>query len=66
MYMKKFVFLFIGIVVGLFIYMLIMININNNYIDKLEENIYKKTDINDIKYVNEYDGYYIVIDNDNI
>ena len=51
---------------GLFIYMLIMININNNYIDKLVENIYKKTDINDIKYVNEYDGYYIVMDNDNI
>ena len=64
--MKKFVFLFIGIVVGLFICMLIMINVNNNYIDKLEENIYKKTDINDIKYVNEYDGYYIVMDNDNI
>jgi hypothetical protein len=43
-----------------------MVKINNNYIDKLEKMIYKKTDIKNIKYVNEYGGYYIVMDNDNI
>ena len=46
--------------------MLIMVSVNDNYMDKLEEDIYKKTDIKDIKYVNEYDGYYIVMDNENI
>ena len=64
--MKKLVFLFIGIIVCLFISVLIMVSINNNYIDELEERMYKKTDIKDIKYVNEYDDYYIVMDNDNI
>ena len=59
-------FLFVGIIVGLFICMLIIINLNDNYIDRLKNNIYKKTNIKDISYVNEYDNYYIVMDNENI
>ena len=64
--MKKLVFLFMGIILGLFISLLIMISINNKYMEKLEKDIYKKTDVKDIKYINEYDDYYIVMDSENI
>ena len=64
--MKKLIVLFIGIISILFIGVLIMVGIDNGYVSKLEKDIYEKTDVKDIKYVNEYDGYYIVMDNDNI
>lgn len=43
-----------------------MVYIDNKYMLELEERISKNTDINDIVYVNEYDEYYIVMDNKNL
>ena len=63
--MKKFVGMFILIIIIIFISMNVMIYIDNKYILELEERISKNTDINDIVYVNEYDEYYIVMDNNN-
>ena len=49
-------------------FLLILFMVNNNY--KYENNLKKKivsnTDIKEIKYINEYDGYYVVCDNKNI
>ena len=64
--MKKFVGMFILIIIIIFISMNVMIYIDNKYILELEERISKNTDINDIVYVNEYDEYYIVMDNKNL
>ena len=64
--MKKLLIIFIGIIIVLFIGMCIMIGINNGYINRLEEDIYKNTDISNIEYVNDYNGYYIVKNNEYI
>ena len=55
-----------GMILGLFISLLIMISLNNKYMEKLEKDIYKKTDVKDIKYINEYDDHYIVMNSENI
>lgn len=39
-----------------------MVSIDNDYLSDIERDIVKNTDILDIEYVNEYDGYYIVMD----
>ena len=53
---------FIGIVLFLFISGLIIVGIDNGYVNSLEKEILDNTDINDIQYVNKYDGYYLVED----
>ena len=50
----------------IFIGMFIMVSVDNKYINKLEKIIYENTDIKDIIYINIYDNYYVVMDNDNI
>ena len=46
--------------------MCIMVNIDNKYFNGLKKEISENTDITDIVYVNKYDGYYIVKDNEYI
>lgn len=46
--------------------MVMMVSIDNKYINKLEKDIYKNTEVKDIKYVNKYDNYYLVMNKDNI
>lgn len=64
--MKKLVGIFILVILVIFISMNVMIYIDNRYILELEDRVKKNTDIKDIVYVNEYDKYYIVIDNKNL
>lgn len=40
-----------------------MDNNDNRYDDKIKKEITDNTDIKDIKYINKYDNYYIVTDN---
>ena len=39
---------------------------DNNYVNKLKNNIINSTDIKKINYINNYDSYYIITDNENI
>jgi len=64
--MKKLVGIFILVILVIFISMNVMIYIDNRYILELEDRVKKNTDIKDIVYVNEYDKYYIVMDNKNL
>ena len=41
-----------------------MVYVDKNNINKIENDIIKNTDIKDIKYINRYDNYYIVLDSD--
>lgn len=43
-----------------------MVNIDNRYFNGLKKEIFDNTEINNIKYINKYDGYYIVKDNEYI
>lgn len=43
-----------------------MDNNDNRYYDKIGKDIADKTNIKNIKYINKYDNYYIVIDSDYI
>jgi len=54
----------ISVIVLLFVSKWIMVGIDNLSVNKLEGVILDNTDIRDIRYINYYDGYYIVMDND--
>lgn len=64
--MKKVVIAFISLLLFLFIGICIVVNIDKNNNKDLEEDIIKNTNIKKIKYVNKYDNYYIVMDNNNL
>lgn len=64
--MKKIITLFICILFIIFIFILYMDNNDNRYYDKIGKDIADKTNIKNIKYINKYDNYYIVIDSDYI
>ena len=64
--MKKIVFILIGIIVFLFISKWIMVGIDNMSFNKLEDAILDNTMVRDVRYINYYDGYYIVMDSDNL
>jgi len=54
----------ISVIVLLFVSKWIMVGIDYLSVNKLEGVILDNTDIRDIRYINYYDGYYIVMDND--
>ena len=60
--MKKVIICFISLlVISLMLMIIIQIN-DGKYTNELEKNIINNTDINNIKYINKYDNYYIVVD----
>ena len=62
--MKKVVTIFILLILFLFCSKYVMVYVDKNNINKIENDIIKNTDIKDIKYINRYDNYYIVLDSD--
>ena len=64
--MKKLIIIFISIILFLFIGIWIVVGVDRNSIKDIENDIIKNTDIKKIEYVNMYDGYYIVIDLNNL
>ena len=64
--MKRLIIIFLVFIGFLFFLMLIIIWNNNRYEDKMIENVSTKCDIEDIKYINKYNDYYIVIDDNSL
>lgn len=64
--MKKVIIVFIGIILLLFISRYTMVLIDYRYNNSLEKEILNNTDLNNIKYINKYDNYYLVKDNNNL
>ena len=64
--MKKVIKIFISGLVILFILILYMDYNDIKYEKKLKNKIINHTEIKNIKYINFYDNYYIVMDNDNL
>lgn len=64
--MKKFIVLFICILLILFIAILCMTTNDNKYTSKLVKDIIKNTDVKEVNYLNKYDNYYIVVDQEYI
>lgn len=64
--MKKLIIIFISIILFLFTCVCIIIGVDKNYIKNMEKNISKKTNVKNIEYINKYDGYYIVMDLENL
>ena len=62
--MKQLIKIFIGILVIIFILILYMDYNDKKYNGKLKDEIIDNTDIKEIKYINYYDSYYIVMDLD--
>lgn len=62
--MKKVIILFISILVFVFLLMSLMVGNDNRYVNKKKTEIIKNTSVEKINYMNIYDGYYIV-DDDN-
>ena len=64
--MKKVVKVFIIIVIGLFLLVVGMLSNDKHYEKNMIKNITKETKIKDIKYINKYDNYYIVMDKESL
>ena len=64
--MKKLIICFISILLIIFLLVTHMVRNNDKYIDNLKKEISKNTEIYDISYLNVYDNYYIVMDNENL
>ena len=64
--MKKVIKIFISLLIIIFIFILYMDYNDKRYEDRLKNKIINNTDIKDIKYINHYDNYYIVMDIDNL
>lgn len=64
--MKKLIVFFVSILVIIFFFILYMICNDNKYLNNLKKDIIDNTDISSIRYINKYDGYYIVSNNDNL
>ena len=60
--MKKFVGIFVLIILMIFVSMWIMVSIDKNNMKDLYKEIEENTNIDDVIYVNEYDNNYIVKD----
>lgn len=59
--MKRLIKIFIGVMISLFILLLMVVNIDNKYNDKVYKLISDNTNIKNISYVNRYGEYYIVL-----
>ena len=64
--MKRLIIIFLVLMGFLFFLMLIIIWNNNSYEDKMIKNVSIKCNIEDIKYINKYNDYYIVIDDNSL
>ena len=64
MFMKKVVGIFIFIILFIFIGMFIMVCIDGRYLNGVEMDIVKNTNIKDIEYIIRYGNGYIVMDLD--
>ena len=62
--MKKLVICFLSILLIIFIAISYMVHNNDYNVSKIKRKIEKNTEIRDISYLNEYDNYYLVMDND--
>jgi len=65
--MKKIIIVFIALVLMIFLFILFPVLKNNNYTTSIEKEIkknYKLTE--EIKYLNKYDLYYIILTTDNL
>ena len=62
--MKKLIKIFILIVIITFIAILCVVSRSKRYTNDVNKKIIKKTDIKEIDYLNEYDGYYLVMDDE--
>ena len=67
MYMKKrILIILIVLFVLLYILMSFMVLLNNGFNNRKIDDIIDNTSVKVIEYFNEYDNYYIVMDNDNL
>ena len=64
--MRKIIIIGVSILLILFIFICVMVGIDNKYINNIKKDIIKNTDIESIIYVNKYDNHYIVIDDDSL
>lgn len=64
--MKKVVKVFIIIVIGLFLLVVGMLSNDKHYEKGMIKNITKEAKIKDIKYINKYNNYYIVMDKESL
>ena len=64
--MKRLIIIFLVFIRFLFFLILIIIFNNNSYEDKMIKNVSIKCNIEDIKYINKYNDYYIVIDDNSL
>ena len=64
--MKKLVAIFISLILFILLMICIVIWFDRNNTKDIEKVIVKNTEIKNIEYVNIYDGYYIVMDLDNL
>ena len=62
--MKKIVLILLGIFVSIYIIISLMVRNDKRYTLELYNEVYEKSKLEDIEYVNYYDNHYIVIDND--
>lgn len=60
--MKKMIKIFIGLLIILFLCIFYMDYSDRHYQNKLEKKIMKHTELKKINYINYYDDYYIVLD----
>lgn len=62
--MKKIIVWFISVLIIIFGLIIYMDSDDNKYNNKMKKEIIDKTDIKIINYINKYDSYFIVMDND--
>ena len=60
--MKKIIIIGISILLIIFVFICVMVSIDNKYVNNIKRDIIKNTDVKNIIYVNKYDSNYIVID----
>ena len=64
--MKRVVVIFIGVALICFLGMCFLVNNNFKYYDKMILQIKEKCGIDNIKYINKYNNYYVVLNDDYI
>jgi len=64
MTMKRIIIILITLVLFSFLLIIYMINNDNKYYKSMKNDIIKNTELDYIDYINKYDNYYIVADND--
>ncbi len=67
---KRNITIYLSTIISILIIILLVVTIpsikNNNYNKKILNNIYKNTDIKNIKYLNKNNNYYIIQDDKNV